>query len=285
MIQAAVAGLVSGGAYALLGVCVVLLYRMVGVLNLAQASIGVFGAFVMLVCNEQKWPLWLSVLMGLGTAGVLGALLGLIMARWFSEASLQIRSSVTIALLIGILTLGLWIFGTNPKPVPNLIGIASFNLLGLVIPLSALVIIAVAVSLAWGISQFLQRTLVGVWLRAMAERPMAAELLGIPAQSLTIGVWAAVGVISSLAIMMIAPSRSPEFPILSLLILPAMAAALVGLFKSFPITILGGLGIGLIEGMASSISGIAPYRQAIWFLVMLAALIWSQRKEVWDAAR
>jgi len=285
LLQAAVAGLLSGGVYALLGVCVVLLYRMVGVLNLAQAAIGVFGTFVMLVVYGLKLPIIVAVIAGLASAGLLGALLGAVMAKWFSEVSLQIRSSVTIAFLIGILTLGLWIFGTDPRRVPRLFGTIGFKILGLRVSLSAIVIIAVAIFLAVAISLFLRYTKLGVWLRDLAERPTAAELLGVPATSLTIWVWAVAGVISSLAIMMIAPSRSPEFVVLSMLILPAMAAALIGLFKSFSLTIISGLAIGLIEGFASSLSAIAPYRQAIWFLVMLAALMWSQRKEVWDAAR
>jgi branched-chain amino acid transport system permease protein len=285
MIESAVAGLISGGAYALLGVCVVLLYRMVGVLNLAQAAIGVFGTYVMLVCFGEHWNMWLCVLIGIVSSAVIGALLGLIMSTWFAEAPLQTRSSVTIAFLIALLTLGLRFFGTDPRPAPDLFGSSSISLLGVVIPMSALVIIVLAVLLAWGIGRFLQATKVGTWLRALAERPTAAELLGIPAQQLTIGVWAVAGAIASLAVMMILPTRSPEFTVLSLLILPAMASALVGVFKSFPITIAGGLGIGLIEGIASSISTIAPYRQMIWFVVMLGALLWTQRKEVWDAAR
>ena len=55
--------------------------------------------------------------------------------------------------------------------------------------------------------------------------------------------------------------------------------------KSFGITIVGGLSIGLIEGLTSSIGSIAPFRQIIWFVVMLLALLYAQRKEVWDAAR
>lgn len=285
MIQAAVAGLISGGAYALLGVCVVLLYRMVGVLNLAQAAIGVFGTYVMLVCYGLGWNVWLGVIAGVVSSGLIGALLGGVMSRWFAEAPLQTRSSVTIAMLIALLTLGLRAFGTDPRPAPDLFGSASFSVLGVVVPLTAIVIIALAVGLAWGIGVFLQRTRVGTWLRALAERPTAAELLGVPAQGLTVGVWAVAGAISSLAVMMISPTRSPEFTVLSMLILPAMASALVGVFKSFPVTIAGGLGIGLIEGLASSLTAIAPFRQVIWFVVMLGALLWAQRKEVWDAAR
>jgi branched-chain amino acid transport system permease protein len=285
MIQAAVAGLISGGAYALLGVCVVLLYRMVGVLNLAQAAIGVFGSYILFEFYAHGWNVFLGVVVGLISSALIGAALGAIMSHWFAEAPLQTRSSVTIAMLIALLTLGIRIFGTDPLPVPNLIGTSGLELFDLVIPFSALVILGLALLLAWGLGVFLQRTTIGTWLRALSERPTAAELLGIPAQQLTIGVWALAGAISSLAIMLISPTRSPEFTVLSMLILPALAAALVGVFKSFSITIIGGLGIGFIEGFASSITSIAPFRQVIWFVVMLAALVWAQRKEVWDASR
>ncbi len=285
MLQAAVAGLISGGAYALLGVCVVLLYRMVGVLNLAQAAVGVFGTYVMLVVYGLGWGVWTGVLLGLMAGALIGALLGSIMSKWFSEAPLQTRSSVTIAMLIALLTIGLRVFGSDLRPAPDLFGNSSLEAFGVVIPTGAIVVIALAALLAFGIGRFLQRTKVGTWLRALSERPTAAELLGIPAQALTVGVWAVAGAISSIAVMLILPTRTPDFTVLTLLILPAMAAALVGVFKSFGITIVGGLSIGLIEGLTSSIGSIAPFRQIIWFAVMLLALLYAQRKEVWDAAR
>jgi branched-chain amino acid transport system permease protein len=285
MIQSAIAGLFSGGAYALLGICVVLLYRMVGVLNLAQAAVGVFGAYIMTVLAEIGLPIWLALLLGLTSSGLIGALLGLVMVKWFSEAPVQTRSSVTIAMLIGILTAGWRLFGTDPRPVPILFNGFNFEISGVVVPFMALAVIALAVALAVGIDLFLWRTRTGLQLRALAERSTAAELLGVPAPILAVGVWTVVGMISCMAIVMIAPTRAPDFTVLSMLILPAMAAALVGLFKSFRLTILGGLMIGLIEGMASQLEVISPFRQALWFVVMLAALVWAQRKEVWDAAR
>jgi branched-chain amino acid transport system permease protein len=86
VIQSAIAGLFSGGAYALLGICVVLLYRMVGVLNLAQAAVGVFGAYIMTVLADIGLPVWLALLLGLISSGLIGALLGLVMVKWFSDA-------------------------------------------------------------------------------------------------------------------------------------------------------------------------------------------------------
>ena len=285
MIQGAVAGLIAGGAYALLGVCVVLLFRMAGVLNLAQAAIGTFGAFVMLACYGLDLPIPLAALIGLLAGGLLGAALGAIMSRWFAESPLQTRSSVTIAMLLGVLTLGWRTFGSRPRPSPAFFGGITLNIAGVIVPLNAIVIIVLAIGLGIGLAIFLTHTRIGLQLRALSERPTAADLLGVPSQHLTIGVWAVTGIIASFAIMMIAQMRAAEFSSLSLLIMPALAAALVGVFRSFSITIIGGLGIGLLEGMTSQVVALAPYKLLLWLLIIVAALLWTQRKEVWDAGR
>lgn len=285
MIQSAVAGLISGGAYALLGVCIVLLFRMVGVLNLAQAAIGVFGTYVMFVVYGRGFPVILGVLLGVASSALLGAFLGWVMSRWFAEAPIQTRSSVTIAMLISLLAVGLRLFGDKPMPMPTLFGETTFTVIGVVVSISTVVMILGTLLIAGGVSAFLQNTRVGMYLRALAERPTAAELLGVPAQALTVCVWAVTGVISALAIMLIAPTRTPNFLSLSMLVLPALAAALVGVFKSFPATIIGGLTIGLLEGISTNFAAFSAYRQVLPFVVTLGALLWSQRREVWDAAR
>lgn len=122
-------------------------------------------------------------------------------------------------------------------------------------------------------------------LRALAERPTAAELLGVPSRQLTIGVWAFAGAISALAIILIAPTRTPNFAVLSLFILPALGAALIGRFHSFSIAIIGGLGIGIFESLAAQIGALSPYRSGLSFVVILLVLLWLQRGEVWDAQR
>lgn len=285
MLDASVAGLISGGAYALLGVCIVLLFRMVGVLNLAQAAIGVFGAYVMLVYYNWGWPLAIAVIIGIIAGALVGGLLGTVMSRWFAEAPVQTRSSVTIAMLIGLLTIGLRLFGADPRETPLLFTGTTFTVGGVIISLATIIVIVLAVALAVMISLLLQHTHLGVMLRALAEQPTAAELLGVPSHQLTIGVWAFAGAISALAIILIAPTRTPNFAVLSLFILPALGAALLGRFRSFPITIVGGLGIGIFEGIAAQITTLSSYRSGLSFVVILVALLWLQRGEVWDAQR
>ena len=72
---------------------------------------------------------------------------------------------------------------------------------------------------------------------------------------------------------------------LSLLIIPAMCASLIGRFQSFYLTLLGGLGLGILEALLLSSPSVAPYAQAAYLPVVLAVLLWSHRKEVWDGQR
>jgi branched-chain amino acid transport system permease protein len=72
---------------------------------------------------------------------------------------------------------------------------------------------------------------------------------------------------------------------LGLLVLPGMAAALIGLFRSFIGAALGGLAIGVLEGIAGAYEATSLYRPAISFVLVLVVVLVLQRKERWDAAR
>jgi|GEM_PF-6225190 len=146
---------------------------------------------------------------------------------------------------------------------------------------ASLASIGLAVVLTIAVEQFLGRTRTGLQLRALSEKPMAAELLGIPVRRLAIGVWALSGAVTTLALMLIAPLRAPDFGSLSLLVVPTFAAALVGAFNSFRAALFGGLLIGLASGFV----GLNQYRAAVPFLVILTVLLWSQRGARWDEAR
>lgn len=285
MIQSAIAGLVSGGAYAALGVCVVVMYRLVGVLNFAQAAVGAFGAYVVFVLYEDGLAYAPSALAGMATAAAIAALFGFAMSTWFSEATAYVRSTVAVAMLIAVLASGFRAFGDSPRTVPELLPGVTLSVGGVVVTMAGLAAIVGAAVVAVGVGLFLSRSRTGVRLRALSERSTTAELLGIPARLLAVGVWAVTGAVSALAVVVIAPSRGGDFLALSMLIVPALAAALIGLFRSLGATVLGGVGIGLAEGLATYFTDVSPYRHALPFLVILAILLWSQRSQVWDAAR
>lgn len=286
MLTSIVAGLAAGGAYALLGVCMVFTYRLVAVVNFTGAAIGATGVFAMVMLHERGLGLPLAVLAGLIAGTITAALLGAVMMRWFSGAPAQTKAAVTVALLVGMVALGLRITGgQHPRPFPDLIPGAAFSLAGVVVTRAALVTITLAALFAVAATTFLNKTRTGLKLRALAERPMTAELMGIPTRKLSIGVWAVAGLATTLALMIIAPQRAPNFMTFSMLVVPAFAAALIGNFRSFWLTLVGGISLGLLEGMAAGLSALAQFRSAVPFLIILAVLLWSQRKARWDEAR
>lgn len=286
LLTSAVAGLSAGGAYAILGVCIVFTFRLVAVVNFTATALGAVGAFVMVMLTEYGYPMVPAVLTGL-VAGMAASLaVGFVTTIWFSGASQSVKAAVTAALLVCLIALGLRLTGgQHPRAFPDLVGGAGIQLAGVTVTTASLVTIGFAVLLTVAVEQFLNRTRTGLQLRALSEQPMAAELLGVPVRRLALAVWGISGIVTTLALMLIAPLRSPDFGSLSLLVVPAFAAALVGAFSSFRAALVGGISIGVIEGLASGFVGLNQYRAAVPFLVILAVLLWSQRGARWDEAR
>ncbi|MDR3464309.1 MAG: branched-chain amino acid ABC transporter permease [Xanthobacteraceae bacterium] len=286
LLTSVVAGLTGGGAYGLLGVCAVFTYRLVAVVNFTAAAIGTTGTFVLVMLYEAGAPLWLAMACGLVAGTVAGIAIGLVMTAWFAESSASTKAAVTVALLVGIVAIGLRLTGgQHPHHFPDLFPGSAMRLAGVELTFSSLLTIGLGVVFTVLAETFLTRTRMGLHLRALSERPMAAELIGVPVRRLAVLVWGITGAVTTFSLMIIAPQRSPDFASLSLLVVPALAAALIGLFRSFWITLVGGIMIGVVEGTMSVFPGLSQYRGAVPFLIILAVLLWLQRGARWDEAR
>jgi branched-chain amino acid transport system permease protein len=285
MIQSAITGLIAGATFALLGVCIVMMYRMVRVVNFSLAAIGALGAYVAIVLAGDGWSYVPAAAVGALVGAVTAALCGGVMAAWFSRAETDRRSVVSVAMFIGILTLGTHIFGSNPRFIPALLPGDTVKVGGVVITSASILMGVGAVGLALGVQIFLKRTRLGVRLRAMSERPQTAELMGVPALWLAIGVWAFTGAVAAVGVFVVAPTRASDFTSMGLLVLPALGGAAVGLLRSAWWAVAGGIGLGLLEGVMGNWSSVGPYQDALPLLVIIVVLVWSQRREVWDAPR
>jgi branched-chain amino acid transport system permease protein len=286
LLTSAVAGLSAGGAYAILGVCAVFTYRLVAVVNFTGAAIGAAGTFVMVALYEAGFPLAVDVVAGIVVGALAAILIGLVMTTWFAGSSASTKAAVTAALVVGIIAIGLRLTGgQHPHNFPEIVAGSAFRLAGVEVTRASVLTIAISILFTVLTETFLARTRMGLQLRALSQRPMAAELIGIRVKLLALCVWAVMGAVTSFALMVIAPLRSPDFMSLSLLVIPALAAALIGAFTSFRAALVGGLMIGVIEGLASGLDAFSQYRGAIPFVVILAVLLWSQRGARWDEAR
>ncbi|UGY02515.1 branched-chain amino acid ABC transporter permease [Bradyrhizobium quebecense] len=285
MLSFVIAGLIPGCAYALLAISITVTYRTLGVLNFSQTAIGVFGAYVGLEAAQAGLPQPFAALVGLASGGVIGLLVGILMVRWFNEANSQTRSAVTIVLMLGIFAFGARLFGRSPRAAPQLFPDWSIQFGDVSINLNTIIGLVTAFGVAAGVTAALKWTRIGICLSAVAERPKAADLLGIPVGKLSLSVWGLSGIIAAGAITFIMPTRPNNFVVLGLLLLPALAASLFGLFRQIYLAVVGGIILGIVESCATNLDVIAPYRAALPFVIVLVILLWSQRREVWDAAR
>lgn len=286
ILQGALAGLASGGLYAVLAVTLTLMSRLVRVVNFAQAATGMFAAFsAVWLASTLGLPVWLATIAGVLVGAILSGVIGWIAATWLSEASVTLRSAMTVAPLLMLISLSFILFGNKPQPFSPILSGPAFTVAGVVVSWVTVVMVLLAVVVALACSLLLRRTTIGTRLRALSERPTTAELIGIAAKPLSIGVWAVTGAISAITIMVIAPSQSNDAISLSMLIIPASAAALLGGFKRLDLAVVGGLALGMLTGIVAQIPSVSFIRNFIPFLFIVVLLLWSQRKEVWDAAR
>ena len=278
------AGLVAGGVYAALAVCLVLMYQMLGVLSFAQAGLGALGACSMLGFQALGLPAWLSVVLGLGVGALIGVVCGWLMARYFTESSVETRSAATVGFLVVSVAIGNRILNGATYSFPDPFNGATLSVAGQGVPLATLVEVALAFVLAVGVTFGLRKTFLGSQLRAMSERATTAQLLGVKVNALTILVWAFACAVSTLALVFVLPTSTTSFPPMAYLIVPATAAALLGLLQNMYLAAIGGLFMGIAESLVLA-SPFGRYAGALPFLIVVIVMTYWRRKDVWSEAR
>lgn len=285
MVQGAIAGLAVGGLYAVIAVCMTLMVRLTRVVNFAIPACGMAGTYSALPVVDRGAPLWLAVLVGVLVGAVLSALIGVVSARWLGDADINRRSAVTVAMLLFFIAAAFIIFGNKPKTFDALVEGPAFTAGNVVVTRVSVLMTAAAVLLVALSYAALAYTRLGTTLRALSERPVTAELLGVPVTGLSVGVWAVVGAVATLAVAIVAPTQTSDPLALSLLVIPASAAALLGGFQHSWQALVGGLLLGAIQGMLAQFATVGVLRDWLALIVIVAFLMWTQRGAVWDAAR
>ena len=223
-------------------------------------------------------------MLGVLVAGLLAAAIGFIAATWLSEASTTTRSAMTVGPLLLLISMSFILFGNKPQPFTPIIAGPAFSFGGVVISQVTVATVAMAIVTAIVVRIVLRRTRVGTQLRALSERPTTAELLGIR----SVRCRSRSG--SSRRHQRDrdhdrGPSQSNDATSLSMLIVPAAAAALLGGFRRLDLAVVGGIVLGVLGGLVAQIDEVALVRNFLPFLFIVVLLLWTQRKEVWDAAR
>ena len=244
-----IAGLGAGAMYAVIAVCLVLMTRLIRVINFAQVAVGVYAAFCAIRLQPLGWPDWSIAAFAIVLGAIVSLVIGFVVAFWLSNSSSGAKSAVTTLALLGLMSLSYLQFGTQPQAVRPIFQGPSFSIGGATVTNLSIALLVLAVCVSAVATSVLNLTPVGLRLRALADRPGTAELIGINTMGLQLGLWAVTGAVMTTAIMFAGNSQAPQASVDISLIIPGAAAALAAGFKRFSIAIIAGLLLGAVQGL------------------------------------
>jgi ABC-type branched-subunit amino acid transport system ATPase component/ABC-type branched-subunit amino acid transport system permease subunit len=278
-IETVLIGLLTGLAYALLGTGLVLIYRGARVINFAHGQMGALAAalLVRLVLN-YRWNYFLALAAAIVVGAGIGAGVELAVIRRLFKAPRLVVLIATIGVAQLLLVLEYLLPAVPqqsryPSPLDRTIEVGS-----LVLHSGHFMVLAFVPAAVAGLSLFLTRTPTGTAIRAAAENPDTATLVGVSAKRVSLVVWALAGALAALTAVLIAPIRPSSLgsPVEALgpgLFLRALTAALVGRMVSIPWTLAGGVAIGIVEALMFVNVRTPGAVEALLFVAILGLLL------------
>lgn len=275
ILRFALLGLGLGALYALTAHGIVLVYRGSGVLNLAHGAIGMAGAYVQWELAVQHGvPYWPATACGVLTSAALGVLTHLLVLRPLRRASTLARLVATLAVFIVLTAIAVKRYGDSLQLVPGKLPTKLLTIAGATVSEDRLWLIGIALAVTGVLHLLYKRTLFGLGTTAVAENEGAAASLGWSPDLIATGNWALGSALAGLTGILIVPVIGLSVTGLTTLLLSALAAALVGRFSSFPITLAGGLVVGIVQSELTRFgSGITGLASSVPFLCIALVLV------------
>jgi ABC-type branched-subunit amino acid transport system ATPase component/branched-subunit amino acid ABC-type transport system permease component len=274
-IRFAVLGLGTGSLYALVGLGVVLVFRSSGVLNLSAGSTGAVAAwFFYSLRDVHGIPAPVALVLALGLGGAIGAGVQVLAMSRLHQSSAITRLIATLAVFTLLNGIAILIWGADAALVVSPLPTGVVSLPGNVsISLDRLLLIVLAVVVAAVLKIVYSRTSFGLATTAVAENRRATASLGWSTRRIELVNWFVAGVLSALAAVLLAPIASLQVATLSLLVVPALAAALVGRFSSFALTVLGAMALGVVQSELARYVTAPGVGDSVPFLVIIVVIV------------
>jgi sulfate-transporting ATPase len=272
-VEFAVLGIVSGSITSLLAVGLVVAYRGSRVINFAQGAIAMVAAFVFYslhVTHNQSFIL--SFVVGVGTAALISLAMHFLVIDRLRDAPQLMKLIATLAVL-ELLTQ----FETIKAPpiteyVPSSLPTRPIKVLSANVPLGQLEILGIVVVLAIALGLVYRYTQLGRATTAALDNRRGLSALGYSPSRVGAVNWLLSGAISGVAGILLAPISGLSVATYSLLVLPALAAVVLGRFTSITWAVVGGLGIGLIQSEMGYYIKTQGWSDAAPFLLLIVIL-------------
>ncbi|MBQ4156352.1 MAG: branched-chain amino acid ABC transporter permease [Clostridia bacterium] len=267
-------GLSMGGTYAMIALGYTMVYGIAKMLNFAHGDIIMVGGYTIFVTMSSMG----NPLLGLLAAVIFCVLLGITIEK---IAYKPLRGASPLAVLITAIgvsyllqSLAQMIFGSAPKMVMVGENLGSLSFGGLKIQVYTVITLVSSVVIMVILSLFVKYSKTGRAMIAVSEDKGAAVLMGINVNkiiTITFAIGSCLAAFAGFFMLMKSPSLSNTLGAMPGI--KAFTAAVIGGIGSIPGAMLGGILMGVVESFSFKITAIAPYTDAIEFLILIVILL------------
>jgi branched-chain amino acid transport system permease protein len=265
------AGLATGGIYASLALALVMIYQATHLVNFAQGEMAMFATYFAWSLINAGMPYWPAFLLTVVFAFVLGVVIERIIIRPVENAPVLAVVVVFIALLVILNSVTGWIFSytikTFPSPFPAepIFGNYITSHQGGAIGVTMVVLLLLFL--------FFRYTPLGLAMRAAAQNPDSARLVGIRVGWMLALGWGLAAAVGGVAGMMVAPIVFLDPNMMGGVLLYAFAAALVGGIDNPAGAVFGGFLVGVLENVLGAFVIGNELKLAVALVLIIGVLV------------
>jgi sulfate-transporting ATPase len=253
-LQFALIGLGLGSAYALFAQGIVLIYRGSGIVNFGQGALGMLASYLAFATAQRDHELSIGLSIGIGVAAaiVTALLFQLLVLRQLKRAAPIVRLISTLGLVAVVQASIEKKYGAANIAIGPWLPSDTFNWGGVRVQEQVLYIIAITVIITVALWALVRFSRVGLAITAAAQNERAVQTLGWSPRALSLFTWGLGAGLAGIAGALVAPLTGLSTVGFTLIVtVAALAAALLGGFRSFPMTLLGGMVIGIGEALVT----------------------------------
>jgi len=274
-LQYALTGLSAGSLYAMVALGIVLIYRSTRVLNFAHGDIATVATFVSFSLLTHHYSFPVAFLASLAVGALVGVVFYFVVLVRAQRRGANLLGMVILTLGLALMIQGVVIrvWGGEPVSLPFPISDTKTYRLGLVV-VSQLSLATMAAGVIGSLLLYLlvQKTRLGLAMRATSENVMAAQTLGIPTRlvlSVSWGVASALGVVAGI---FLAPALLLDPFFMLDPFLKGFAAAVLGGLNSLPGAVVGALILGVAESLTGAYLTI-QFKNTLAFVIIIVVLL------------
>ena len=248
------------GAYLMLAVGIVVIFRASRVLNLAHGAMAAVPAYLTYTLTNSGLPTLLALIIGVAAGAALGILVERLFVRPLARQGPTAQTVGTVAVYGLVVALLAQIYGSGSKTAVQIFPSGGIHVSTVVLRWGDLGLFVVGLVCLAGAIGLLRYTRIGLAMRGAAENPNAAALMGINPLRMARLAWALGGALAGLAGALLASVTSLDPYSLSLQMLPGFVAALLGGLGALGGALIGAVVVGAVEGLVPVFSLIPGLR-------------------------